>query len=107
MPVKKQFLKSKPEVKVTFEVGQEAAAEAKAVYVLCEAMDWQKCPLKHLKSGGFKASFNLPTDQQDDYEYRFCYEMQDGTERYDNDWQAESYRPTPMGHENSVVSVHS
>lgn len=105
MPVKKQFLKSKPEVKVTFEVGEEAAHDAAAVFVMCEAMDWEKMPLKPLKSGGFKASFNLPTDQQADYQYRICYAMADGSEQYDNDWQAEDYRPSGMGFDNSVVSV--
>jgi len=105
MTVKKQFLKSKPEVKVTFEVSKQAADGAKQVYLLCEANDWQKTQLKPLKNGSFKASVNLPTGVKDDFEYRFCKVMEDGTEVYDNDWEAESYRPGPFGGDNSVVRV--
>lgn len=105
MPVKKQFLKSRPEVKVTFEVTKEAAQGAKEVYLLCEALEWKREALKPLKAGSFKGTFNLPTDSKDDFEYRFCLVMEDGEEKFDNDWDAESYRPNPLGGDNSVVSV--
>ena len=107
MPLKKQFLKSRPVVKVTFEMPAEAAANAKAVYLLCEAQGWHKEPLKQLKNGSFKTVLELPTDQQDDFEFRYCLLDEAGNEHYDNDWQADSYRPTPLGVENSVVSVRS
>ncbi len=106
MPVKKQFLKSKPVVKVTFEIEAEAARNASAAYVVCEALGWQKEPLKKQKNGAFKGVLELPTDTQDDYEYRYCLELEEG-EIYDNDWQAEGYRPCPLGGENSVVSVRA
>ncbi|RCU45733.1 MULTISPECIES: isoamylase early set domain-containing protein [Corallincola] len=105
MSVKKQFLKSKPVVKVTFEVSKEAAQDAKDVYLLCEHNGWQREPMKGLKAGHFKATVNLPTDEKADYEYRFCLVKEDGTEVFDNDWEAESYRPSPMGGDNSVISV--
>ncbi|MBD1388843.1 isoamylase early set domain-containing protein [Neiella sp. HB171785] len=105
MATKKQFLKTKPVVKVTFEVSAEAAQGASEVYVLCEALDWEKQPLKKFKAGHFKATLNLPTDDKDDYEYRYCLVMEDGSEKYDNDWEAESYRPNGSGEDNSVVSV--
>ncbi|MEE2025494.1 MULTISPECIES: isoamylase early set domain-containing protein [Alkalimonas] len=105
MPLKKQFLKSRPVVKVTFEIPAEAAKEATSAYLLCEAQGWQKEPLKRLKNGGFKAVLELPTDQQDDFEFRYCLLDDAGNEQYDNDWQADGYRPTPLGVENSVVSV--
>ena len=107
MPLKKQFLKSRPVVKVTFEIPPEAAADAKAVYLLCEAQGWQKEPLKRLKNGSFKTVLELPTDQQDDFEFRYCLLDKHGHEHYDNDWQADTYRPSALGVENSVVSVRS
>ena len=105
MSVKKQFLKSKPVVKVTFEVGKEAAQDAKEVYLLCEHNGWQREALKGFKAGHFKVTLNLPTDGKPDYEYRFCLVKADGSEVFDNDWDAESYRPSAMGGDNSVVSV--
>ncbi|MBP7547972.1 MAG: isoamylase early set domain-containing protein [Corallincola sp.] len=107
MPVKKQFLKSKPVVKVTFEIEPEAARNASEAYLLCEALGWQKEPLKKQKSGAFKAVVELPTDQKEDYEYRFCLKLDSGEELYDNDWAAESYRANPLGGDNSVVSVRA
>lgn len=105
MTVKKQFLKSKPVVKVTFEVSKQAAGEAQQVFLLCESNDWQRTPLKQLKDGRFKVTVDLPTDDKDDFEYRFCKVMADGSEVFDNDWEAEIYRPGPFGSDNSVVTV--
>jgi 1,4-alpha-glucan branching enzyme len=105
MPIKKQFLKTRPVVKVTFEVSQEASRGAHQVFLICEANNWERMPLKRLKKGNFKGTFDLPTNVQDDYEYRFCMVMADGREVYDNDWTADSYRPNPVGGDNSVVRV--
>ncbi len=107
MPTKKQFLKSKPEVKVTFEVGKEAAQGAKEVYLICEYNDWEREELKPLKTGVFKGTINLPTDDKADYEYRYCLVMEDGSEVYDNDWEADAYRASSMGGDNSVVTVQA
>ncbi len=62
MPLIKQFLKSKPEVKVTFAVEKEAAAGAEQVMLIGEFTQWQPVELKRMKSGEFKATLNLPTD---------------------------------------------
>ncbi|MCM2680581.1 isoamylase early set domain-containing protein [Echinimonas agarilytica] len=105
MSIKKQFLKTKPVVKVTFEVSAEAAEGAEQVFLMCEALNWEKTPLKKFKAGHFKAAVDLPTDEKSDYEYRFCLVMADGSEKYDNDWEAESYRPNGVNGDNSVVSV--
>jgi hypothetical protein len=107
MSIKKQFLKNKPMVKVTFEIEPAAAGEANEAYVLCEALNWEKTPLKKLKSGTFKGMVELPTDQQDDFEFRYCLKMPSGEEVYDNDWRADAYRPTALGVDNSVVSVRA
>lgn len=46
MPVTKKFLKTKPEVQVTFEVTKEAASEAAQVYLLGEFAGWEPVELK-------------------------------------------------------------
>ena len=71
MPLIKQFLKSKPEVKVTFAVEKEAAAGAEQVMLIGEFTQWQPVELKRMKSGEFKATLNLPTDGPGYFEY--CY----------------------------------
>lgn len=105
MSIKKQFLKSKPVVKITFQVSAEAAQGAEKIFLLCEALDWEKEPLKKFKAGHFKTTVNLPTNLKEDYEYKYCLLMADGSEVYENDWDAESYRPNGVDGDNSVVSV--
>lgn len=55
MPLIKQFLKSKPEVKVTFAVEKEAAAGAEQVMLIGEFTQWQPVELKRMKSGEFQS----------------------------------------------------
>ncbi|MFC3912710.1 isoamylase early set domain-containing protein [Pseudaeromonas sharmana] len=105
MPVTKKFLKSKPEVQVTFEVSKEAAQSADQVYLLGEFSDWEPVELKKMKTGVFKTTVNLSTLEQDSYQYRFRLVMDDGSEKFDNDWDAEAYVSNPFGGENSLVSV--
>jgi 1,4-alpha-glucan branching enzyme len=105
MPVAKKFLKTKPEVQVTFEVTKEAAKEAQQVFLLGEFADWEPVELKKQKGGNFKSTVALPTDGKASFQYRFRMVLADGTEVFDNDWEAESYVSNPFGGENSVVSV--
>ena len=105
MPVTKKFLKTKPEVQVTFEVTKDAAKEAHQVFLLGEFAGWEPVELKKQKSGLFKATVNLPTNEKENYQYRFRLVLADGQEVFDNDWVAESYATNPFGGENSVVSV--
>jgi 1,4-alpha-glucan branching enzyme len=105
MPVTKKFLKTKPEVQVTFEVTKEAAKEAEQVFLLGEFAGWEPVELKKFKTGIFKTTLNLPTNEKDSYQYRFRLVMPDGTEVFDNDWQAEAYCENPFGGENSLVLI--
>ena len=54
MAVTKKFLKTKPEVQVTFEIKADAAADASQVYIVGEFANWEPVELKKLKSGLFK-----------------------------------------------------
>lgn len=68
MSIQKQFLKSKPECKVTFSI---QAKEAKTVEVAGAFNNWkaQSTPLKKLKNGTFKGSVNLPTNKAYEFKY--------------------------------------
>lgn len=68
MSIEKQFLKSKPECKVTFSVN---AKEAESVEVAGVFNNWkaQKLPLKKLKNGTFKGSVKLPTNNSYEFKY--------------------------------------
>lgn len=62
MPINKQFLKSRPEVKVTFAVEREAAGEAEQVLLLGEFSQWQPIELKRMKNGGVQGD-TQPADR--------------------------------------------
>ena len=101
--MKKQYLKTKPTCKVTFSLPKEAVLEAKNVVVLGEFNQWSydECiALKPLKDGSFKADVELETGRE--YEFRYLID----NERWENDWSADKYVPSPfIGIENSVVSL--
>lgn len=69
--IKKQFLKSKPVCKVTFEVTKKQASGAKKVAVVGDFNNWseKKGQLKALKNGSFKGAFNIPTGQEVEFKY--------------------------------------
>lgn len=91
MSITKNFLKSKPECKVTF---MFPAANAEHVVVAGDFNDWnpnEKFQLKKLKNGNFKGTVNLPKDQS--YEFRYVVDgawvNDDAADRYQwNDFAA-------------------
>lgn len=96
MPITKQYLKSKPECKITFNV---PAKEAKKVEVAGDFNDWNLSELKKFKNGNFKTQFNLPVDK----EYQFRY-LVDG--KWTNDTEADAYTWNDFAaDENSVLKV--
>jgi 1,4-alpha-glucan branching enzyme len=102
MSVKKQYLKSKSECKVTFSLPKEAVQNAKKVTLVGEFNNWNKSKtvMKELKDGSVNVSLNLKTGRE--YEYRFLI---DGT-TWENDWAADKYVASNIpGVENSVVVV--
>jgi 1,4-alpha-glucan branching enzyme len=105
MPLKKQFLKSRPEVKVTFEVEPKTATDANQVFLLGEFNKWEPIELKKLKSGGFKAVVSIPTDKQERFEFKYRLLDLDGREHFENDCAADGYCPNEFGEENSVLEV--
>ena len=100
--MRKQYLKTKPVCKVTFRLQREVAQSAKTVNIVGEFNNWDiyATPLKKLKNGSFTVTLDLGLDK----EYQFRY-LIDET-KWENDWHADKYVPTPYGNaENSVVVV--
>ena len=95
MAIKKQYLKSKPVCKVTFEL---AAKESNKVSVVGDFNEWDTtaAPLKKLKNGTFKLI--LPLEAGSTYEYKFVV---DGD--YVIDANADSVKPNGLGGENGVL----
>lgn len=94
--LKKQHLKTKPVCKVTFEVPK--AIQARSVYLVGDFNGWDNGAtlMRKLKDGRHTVTLALDLDQA--YEFRY---LLDGA--WDNDWQADAYRPNPFGSDNSVV----
>lgn len=96
MSIKKQFVKSKPVCKVTFSV---EAKEAQSVAVIGDFNNWNPADgaLSKLKSGTFKATFDLPIDAS--YEFKYVI---DGA--FVNEPEADSFVFNDFaGQENSVI----
>ncbi len=108
MSTTKKVLKTK--VKVTFEVSKEAAQGASEIYLLCDNNGWDPVKLTKATTKKKEGTFSLSIDidkanAKNAYQYRFRYVMPDGSEKYDNDWDAERYCTNPFGGENSVFTL--
>lgn len=100
MAVAKQFLKSKPIAKVTFELPAGAVDGAKQVALAGEFNNWDATShlMKKQKDGSYKAIVELPVGGE--YQYRYVL---DGA-KWENDWAADKYVASGVaGEENSVV----
>ena len=99
MAITKQYLKSKPVVKVTFAVPAE---EAKKVAVLGSFNEWntkKAVALKKLKNGTFKGTVDLETGNS--YEFKYII---DGV--YVNDSEADGYLWNDFASaENGVINL--
>lgn len=86
--------------KVTFVLPKEAVENAETVAVLGDFNNWQNgVVLAKQKDGSFKTAVELEKGRS--YEYRFLI----NGEKWENDWAAEAYAPTPFGNYNSVVTA--
>ena len=98
MSIKKQVIKTKPVVKVTFSV---EAKEANVASVIGDFNNWNPAEgeLSKLKNGTFKATFDLPKDAT--YEFKYVI---DGN--FINETEADSYVYNEFaGAENSVLAL--
>lgn len=100
MALTKQYLKSKPVVKVTFSLPAEAVEEVKKVDLLGDFNEWtidETFSLKKQKDGSFKTTLSLDPGK----EYQFRYLLDDT--KWENDWEADKYVASGNGEDNSVV----
>lgn len=98
MAITKQFLKSKPICKVTFNI----PSEAESLAVVGDFNNWDASALllKKLKNGSFKGTINLEQGQS----YEFKYLADEVT--YFNDDQADAYQFNEYaGSENGVLAL--
>jgi len=98
MAIKKQFLKSKPVCKVTFEL---AAQESVKVSVVGDFNKWDATafPLKKLKNGKFKAVFPLASGKS--YEFKYLVDGQ-----YVNEEKADAFTWNDYANsENSILEL--
>jgi 1,4-alpha-glucan branching enzyme len=101
MSIKKKYLETLPECKVTFKLSKKVANSASKANLVGEFNNWsvKKAPMKKLKSGDFSITVSLPKDQ----EYQFKY-LLDGKE-WVNEESADKLIPNVYNTENSVVVV--
>ncbi|SDX36121.1 Glycogen recognition site of AMP-activated protein kinase [Lutibacter oricola] len=103
MSLKKQFLKSKPVCKVTFSLTKDEANAAEKVQLLGEFNQWkieEAVELKKYKNGSFKATVDLPIEN----EFQFKY-LIDGAV-WSNDVAADKYVNNGItAEDNSVVVI--
>ena len=99
--LKKQFLKTKGAVKVTFSLPE--AVQGETVFLVGDFNNWDEAAtqMKRQKNGSFTVTLNLDKDR----EYQFRY-LVNGTE-WHNDWEADKYVPNPYSGDNSVVVTYS
>lgn len=98
----KTYTKNKKSCVVRFVLTASAAGPAKSVYLVGDFNNWNRSemPLERGEDGSWTGSLKLEAGR----EYQFRY-LIDG-ERWENDWNADKYLPTPYGDaENSVVLV--
>lgn len=102
MSLKKQFLKSRPECKVTFSLPSTAAPGANVVKLVGDFNDWNAAkgvPMV-LKNDEYSIIIELETNRE--YQFRYLID----NEKWENDWQADEYMRTPFGCDNSVVNTY-
>jgi 1,4-alpha-glucan branching enzyme len=102
MSLKKTYAKDRRTCKVSFDLPIEAVKGAKAVTLVGDFNNWSltATPLIKAKDGAFSVTISLDSGRE--YYFRYCL---DGT-RWENDWNADKYVPSPYGDsDNSVVIV--
>ncbi len=94
MAIKKQYLKSKPVCKVTFEV---TAKEANNVSVVGDFNQWntESAPLKKLKNGNFKGV--LPFEKGNSYEFKYVIDGDYINEEKSDSFKWNAYANTENG----------
>ena len=105
MSIKKQYLKSKPQVKVTFEIEKQDAKDAQQIVLLSSHNDWTPIEFKKFKNGKFKVVENISTQERDDFQFIYKVTAEDGSEFTATPSDADNYVDNGMndGGKNAVL----
>ncbi|OGJ89877.1 MAG: glycoside hydrolase [Candidatus Raymondbacteria bacterium RifOxyC12_full_50_8] len=102
MSLKKEPIKGKPQVKVTFTLPKELTESVKSVALVGDFNEWnpKTTAMKKLPRGGYYVSLNLQKGRN----YQFRYLLDGG--RWLNDPAADAYAFSSFAHtDNCVVTV--
>ncbi len=103
MSIKKQFLKSKPECKVTFKFEKQDGIDPEVVKVIGDFNNWDTNvePMKALKTGDFSQTINLSSGSNVQFRYLFNDTL------WLNDTEADAFVDNGMGRseKNSVLNL--
>jgi 1,4-alpha-glucan branching enzyme len=99
MALKKQFLKSKPVCKVTFELPIDKVQDASEVAVVGTFNNWDASAtlLKKQKNGLFKGTFEFPVGESVEFRY-----LADGNSWF-NEEEADSFKAAGVADEQNCV----
>ncbi len=95
----KEFVRPDNVIRATFKLPKAAAQDAKKVSVVGDFNNWdaQATPMKKTSAGNYTTKLDL----QPGTEYQFRYLINDT--KWENDWDADKYVPSPYGGDNSVL----
>jgi hypothetical protein len=96
--ITKQFLKSRPACKLTFELPNDL--EADSVELVADVNDWHPVPLKHLKDGRWKLQQEVPAGSE--LGFRYLVRHADRIE-WRNDESADALVRNVFGTQDGVV----
>ncbi|MDH3956138.1 MAG: isoamylase early set domain-containing protein [Desulfobacteraceae bacterium] len=102
MSIRKQYLKSRPACKATFQIPEEMGSSAKSAHIVGEFNNWNffSTPMKKLKSGAFTTTLELEPGR----EYQFRYLLDEKI--WKNEKDADKSVLTPYGDsENSIIVI--
>ena len=108
MAIKKQYLKSKPQVKVTFEIEKQDAKDAQQIVLLSSHNSWEPIEFKQFKNGKFKAATNVSLETLDDFQFIYKATAEDGHEFTILPEDASNYVDNGMcdGGQNAVLQLN-
>jgi 1,4-alpha-glucan branching enzyme len=101
MEIKKQYLKSKDECKVTFKLPKDLVGNANTITLCGDFNEWnpQELEMKKLKTG--EATLNLSLQAGKEYQYKVVLDGQ----RWENDPSADDFVKNEFGELNSLLRV--
>jgi len=107
MSLKKQTLKNKPVVKVTFEISKEDANNAASISLLSEHNGWQAIELKQFKNGKWKIAENISLEERQSFQFIYKITSDTGEESTLLPDDADDYVDNGMndGGKNAVLLV--